>query len=259
MTEPRDTNLTLAIIDALVRAKAVTLDRALFGGRTDGDDPVVLARARGRAVRSAVALTPELTAAATTLEWGPGAPLITKLWPEYGGEDTLLWIEDLNGLEACTGLRRLHLEWAAVAELAPIAGLVALESLALNGSFPGEPARPTDLRPLAKLVNLTDLRLWNTAVTSLGPLALLPKLRELALADGAVTDLWPLAGCPSLARLRLLDTPVRDLTPLLACRKLKELTLYAAAEDDGPDPIASDREAREVLEALAARGVTIER
>lgn len=144
----------------------------------------------------------------------------------------------LNPLRIAEVVRRLQLDWdyqrfnqeeavrQRIDDLAPLAGLSALQSLNLWGTH------VSDLTPLAGLTGLQSLNLWGTQVSDLAPLAGLSGLQSLDLQDTHVSDLAPLAGLGGLQTLNLINTQVCDLAPLAKLRGLQSLYLGGAHVSD---------------------------
>ena len=105
-------------------------------------------------------------------------------------------------------IRKLDLSFSDLENLAPLAGLTALQRLDLTNTQVG------DLAPLAGLTALQTLKLRNTQVGDLAPLAGLTALQSLDLEGTPVGDLAPLAGLTALQGLNLMNTQVGDLAPL---------------------------------------------
>jgi hypothetical protein len=159
-------------------------------------------------------------------------------------------VETLEGLQGCTGLKKLRIQSAGrVRDLSPVGGLVALEELSLwNCKALAEIAaleglrnlraldlsgtlRINDLEPLRALQALTRLSVGDAeSVTSLAPLAGLTSLTSLSLSRMA--SLRSLEGLPAPwldgERTLTLDVPaVEDLGVLSTARSLTQLTLSA--------------------------------
>nr|MBW4092772.1 leucine-rich repeat domain-containing protein [Pseudomonadota bacterium] len=81
------------------------------------------------------------------------------------------------------------------------------------------------LAPLAGLTALQNLNLWNTRVRDVAPLAGLSALRSLVLGGAQVSDVAPLAGLAALQSLDLSFTQVSDAVPLARLTALQNLTL----------------------------------
>ncbi len=129
-------------------------------------------------------------------------------------------IRDLSGLEQALSLEELDLGFNPLADLRPLAGLPALESLSLDGAA-------EDLHALAPLARLQRLSLRHNGLDDLGPLAGLTSLVELDLGDNAIADLSPLAGLGKLAVLRADRNLIEDLWPLASLAGLEVLELGA--------------------------------
>ena len=143
-------------------------------------------------------------------------------------------ISDLTGLALATGLKRLRLNMdeggnrglqdGGVADLSPLAGLIALETVWLATS-----PRLADLSPLAGLRSLASLRLVGTwasrsEVSDLSPLLSLP-LTELHMRYASVGDVSPLSALPQLQRLNLSNNNVSDISPLAGLPQLRDIRL----------------------------------
>lgn len=111
---------------------------------------------------------------------------------------------DLAPLTAAGGLRRLHLNRSATADLAPVRDM-PVESLRVT-------LAGADLAPLAGHAHLTALDLATTDPADLAPLRAVPHLRGLDLSAAEITDPAVLAG---LADLRYLALNRRQWAALL--------------------------------------------
>ena len=129
-------------------------------------------------------------------------------------------IRDLSGLEQAVRLKDLDLGFNPLADLRPLAGLPALESLSLDGAA-------ANLQALAPLARLQRLSLRHNGLDDLGPLAGLTSLVELDLGDNRIADLRPLAGLANLAVLRADRNQIADLWPLASLAGLEALELGA--------------------------------
>ena len=121
-------------------------------------------------------------------------------------------ILDITGLEFAKNLRVLHLRQNPIADLRPLSNLTQL----VEFHFWHVPVRPTDLdlQPLATLINLEMLSLEGNYISDIRPLAELKKLRRLHLSNNQIEDLSPLAGLTELWQLSLERNPITDLMPL---------------------------------------------
>ncbi len=121
------------------------------------------------------------------------------------------------GLENLPELRRLSLFELEVADLAPIAGLQALQSLDCSGT------QVADLAPIAGLQALQSLYCSQTQVADLAPIAGLQALQSLYCSQTQVADLTPIAGLQALQSLDCSHTQVADLTPIAGLQALQSL------------------------------------
>jgi uncharacterized protein (TIGR02996 family) len=99
------------------------------------------------------------------------------IWPGFDGESEEFFIDDLSGLERCTGLERLAIYpggAGAISDLRPLAALSRLQSLYLQAPL-------VDLAPLAGLAALETITLHQVKAIDLAPLLALPKLESLRI------------------------------------------------------------------------------
>jgi Leucine-rich repeat (LRR) protein len=162
-------------------------------------------------------------------EW---VPLVTKL--DFSGTK----LADLGPLAKLTALHTLHLGRALtpdgrrltdplpITDVAPLAGLTALQHLYLDGT------QVSDVTPLAGLTALQHLSLFDTQVSDVAPLAELTALQYLALFGTGVSDVAPLAGLTALRRLDLGRTRVSNVAPLAGLTALQHLDLSGTGMSD---------------------------
>ncbi|MEV0231917.1 hypothetical protein [Nonomuraea sp. NPDC050786] len=152
-----------------------------------------------------------------------------------------------NALDAVDGLR---LDLYRPADLTPLRWLPNLRWLAVHSAVPVDmaalatvlaPARALrdltieapvdDIGPLARLTQLSSLKLDGTRVTDISPLAAATHLSDLSICDGPLDDLTPLAGL-RLQRLFVYRTRVSDLSPLAGMATLGVLGLVGCPVRD---------------------------
>ena len=129
-------------------------------------------------------------------------------------------IQDLAGLEHCTGLIYLNAASNEISDISPLANLTWLFSLRLNENQIG------DISPLANLTNLNRLRLDSNQISDISPLANLARLTELGLDSNQISDISPLAGLTNLRTLGLYKNQISDISPLANLTSLQRLYLY---------------------------------
>jgi internalin A len=136
-------------------------------------------------------------------------------------------LRDLAPIAGLQALQRLYLLGTGVTDLAPIAGLKALQNLNLSDTG------VADLTPIAGLQELQNLNLYGCrGVTDLAPIAGLHALQNLNLLNTGVTELAPIAGLQALQNLNLSDTGVADLTPIAGLQELQSLRLWGTGVTD---------------------------
>ncbi|MFZ4411274.1 MAG: COR domain-containing protein, partial [Paracraurococcus sp.] len=126
-------------------------------------------------------------------------------------------VADLAPLAGLTALQTLNCTDTQVADLAPLAGLAALQTLHCYRT------RVADLAPLAGLTDLQTIDCASTQVADLAPLAGLTALQTIDCASTQVADLAPIAGLTALQTLKCWKTEVADLAPLAGLTALQTL------------------------------------
>jgi internalin A len=106
-----------------------------------------------------------------------------------------------------------------IVDLRPIAGLTNIKEIRLNNT------QVKDLTPLAGLINLKRLRITNSYITDLSPLSGLSNLEDLDLSENQIVDLSPLSGLSKLKKLTLTFNQIADLQPLAGLSNLQFLRL----------------------------------
>ena len=135
-------------------------------------------------------------------------------------------VRDLTGLESATNLTRLLIN-GNISDLSPLAGLIQLNYLKLYNTY-----NLSDLSPLAGLTQLNYLELTSRFISDLSPLVGLTQLNHLQLSDTSVSDLSPLAGLTQLEHLTLFGASVSDISPLEGLTQLNYLQLSGASVSD---------------------------
>lgn len=155
-----------------------------------------------------------------------------------------LSLSQLNSLEPLAGLvnlEKLNLDGTLISDLVPLAALTKLQTLNIRHTAVKdlsplarssglqklnlEGTQVSDLTVVAGFTDLRHLDLWHTRVTDLSPLRGLTELLSLSIGKTNVHDLSPLAGLSKLQRLDLRAAPVADIAPLTGLRSLQSLIL----------------------------------
>lgn len=170
------------------------------------------------------------SAVRTALGLAPGAPITCELAATL---TTLtashLGIRSLVGLEACTGLTRLEMEFNEITDLAPLAGLGQLQSLDFKANH------ISDLTPLTGLHRLYALNFIQNQISDLTPLSGLTYMNYLVLSVNSITDISPLSGLTRIDYLHLSMNQISDISPLANLRNLQYVELqYNEIEDISP-------------------------
>jgi len=100
-------------------------------------------------------------------------------------------ITDLTGLEYCSNLTELVLDYSQISDLSPLASLTNLTALDLEWS--GRGYSIFDLSPLQNLTELTRLHITGSRnqISDLSPLASLTNITDLYLHSNQISDLSP--------------------------------------------------------------------
>lgn len=182
-----------------------------------------------------------------TLPFAPAAlcerlPALTEIRLREG-----IAVRDLNDFAPCR-LRVLEVGQPEFTDLAPLARQTALEELILGQPYASARPRMTvqDIRPLANLVSLRDLRLRGADVSDFTPLAGLTNLDMLDISHTRASDIAFVRNLPRLRRLYVAGTSVSDLTPLGACEYLQVLDV-ASTQVRASTPLAECSDLRRLV------------
>ena len=160
-------------------------------------------------------------AIAEALGKSPNAPItveeMEKLKEIYIGSRG---IRDLTGLQFATNLSRLKIDHnAAISDLSPLAGLINLKSIQMFDSS------VSDLSPLAGLIKLERMDFEHAYISDLSPLVGLTSLKSLDLHANDISDISPLTRLTGLTRLNLSFNDISDISPLAGLTNLKWLVI----------------------------------
>ncbi len=106
---------------------------------------------------------------------------------------TQLGITDLSGIEYCTNLTRVQLNFSKITDITPLASLTKINWLNIGIN------QINDISPLASLTNLTELKLHGNQISDLSPLSSLTNLTSLRLETNQISDLSSLVENNGLA------------------------------------------------------------
>ena len=187
--------------------------------------------------------------------------------PDSKGEIT--WCGQTFSINEERLVLNLQIRSNEILDLSPLSYCTQLRQLSINVSViphryydrMGEPKiaefTPTDLAPLAGLVNLERLDLNVNRIADLSPLSGLPNLKMLVLWLEGTVDLTPLSSCVSLAYLSLGGRAEIDLSPLRHCASIEKLSVDVYdSEWDTPDLSAlSGMAALQTLSVGASHGL----
>lgn len=117
-------------------------------------------------------------------------------------------ISSIEGLQYCTNLKTLDLDYNSISDISPLKNLTNLQTLYLIGN------KISDISYLSALKNLNVLFLINNEISDLTPLSSLTNLGWLCLSNNKITDISPLASLTNVYHLTLNMNSISDLTPL---------------------------------------------
>ena len=127
--------------------------------------------------------------------------------------------EELGKAEGATITRADMLKLTSLSVAARVNDLSGLEFAANLRGFSylrlsDHTSSLSDLSPLSKLKNLTELYLIDTQVSDISPLANLKNLTRLDLEDNQIVDITPLAELKNLTSLDLRNNHISDFSPI---------------------------------------------
>jgi len=128
-------------------------------------------------------------------------------------------IENLSGIENCTGLTGLDVQSNAITDAVALASLTQLTYLNVSGN------QLTDLDFASTLTSLVELYAAGNQIADVSGLAGLDTLAYVYLPRNDISDVSPLAGLDALAYLDLSGNSVSDLSPLAQLHALTNLYL----------------------------------
>ncbi len=157
------------------------------------------------------------------------AEAVTKMdlgieWQQDPSDGTQ--IKDLSGIENFKNLEDLGLNFHAITNISPLAGLTKLTSLSLGGN------PVADITPLSGLTQLEWLTLFGCQAQDYSPLANLTNLNSLLIGYSTISDVSMLSGLTGLTRLALDNTQVSDVSPLSTLINLNNLQLAGSPITD---------------------------
>jgi hypothetical protein len=153
------------------------------------------------------------------------------------------FIQNLDGLEKCLGLRDLELEGNKIRNFSAISYLTGLNTLKLMNnkisdisSFNSTSLRSlrslslakneiNDISGLSNITSLHSLDLSDNSIIDISTLADLTKIYNLNLVNNQIIDISPLANLTSLSSLRLMSNKIKDISALSSLTELKTINL----------------------------------
>jgi hypothetical protein len=130
-------------------------------------------------------------------------------------------ITNISPLSSLTGLRRLRLYYTQVSDISPLSSLASLSELVLAGT------QISNITALSSLTGLEMLTIYDTRLNSVPPLSKLTSLTYLCLVKCQISDISPLSGLTSLKYLELGDNQIVDISPLSGLTSVLEFNLHS--------------------------------
>jgi len=129
-------------------------------------------------------------------------------------------IVSLTGLEHCTSLTYLDLQWNQISDISPLSSLTSLTELYLGDN------QISDISPVSNLTSLTGLDLWYNQISDISPVSNLTSLTRLWLVSNQISDISPVSNLTSLTSLALGDNQISDISPVSNLTSLTYLYLW---------------------------------
>ncbi|MDD5161120.1 MAG: hypothetical protein PHI47_13800 [Sulfuricurvum sp.] len=129
------------------------------------------------------------------------------------------WIEDISLLRHFPNLQKIDLSTNSIESLKPLEKMVYLTELDIISN------PVTDFSPLVKLKNLERLEISNSEITDIKAIGQIPSLKALTIYSDGLKDISPLGNLANMERLRVSSDEITDICVLNALVKLKELDI----------------------------------
>lgn len=128
-------------------------------------------------------------------------------------------ISSIEGLQYCTNLKTLDLDYNSISDISPLKNLTNLQTLYLIGN------KISDISYLSGLKNLNVLFLINNEISDLTPLKNLTNLNFLEVNSNKFTDYSPILSLTNLSNLFLEHNNIDDISGLSSLTNLVKLDL----------------------------------
>jgi len=126
-------------------------------------------------------------------------------------------IQSISAISTLTALRSVHFQDTRVSDIGPLADLVNLEDLVLyDNTYPNAEDKVFDLSPLSNLTNLGSIIIGNNRISDLSPLANLHGLYVIQVNGNFVSDISPLEGLTNLGLVVLNSNLISDVGALVS-------------------------------------------
>lgn len=117
-------------------------------------------------------------------------------------------IQDISALQYFKNLELLDIQFHAITDISPLAGLTKIHSLGIGGN------RIKDISVLSNLKNLRFLSIFNCEASDYSSLKDLEFLQTLFISYSTFKDLSVLTNLKDLTQLYIDNTQVSDLSPI---------------------------------------------
>lgn len=150
-------------------------------------------------------------------------------------------ISSIEGLQYCTNLKTLDLDYNSISDISPLKNLTNLQTLYLIGNKISDISylsalkdlnvlflinnEISDLTPLKNLTNLNFLEVNSNKFTDYSPILSLTNLSNLFLEHNNIDDISGLSSLTNLVKLDLAGNNIQDISSLKSLTKLQTLYL----------------------------------
>jgi len=128
-------------------------------------------------------------------------------------------IVNLSGLEHCTSLTYLRLDYNQISDISSLSSLTSLTYLDLGAN------QISDITSISSLTSLAALFLYNNQISDISSLSSITSLTQLYLGDNQISDIRPVSSLTSLFDLHLYNNQISDISSLSSLTNLNSLSL----------------------------------
>lgn len=134
------------------------------------------------------------------------------------------WMDDITLLRYFPNLQKIDLSTNGIMSLKPLEKMVHLTDLDIIGN------PVTDFNPLVKLKNLERLEISNANITDATAIAQIASLKSLTLYSDGIKDVSPLGNLIKMEKLTVSSDEITDICALNTLLNLKELDISGCSK-----------------------------